>query len=381
MYVKIGEKIKALRKRDDITQEYLAEILGVTNQAVSKWESENSYPDIEYISPIANFFNVTIDYLFDHDTAEKQRKIEAYHEQYMKCMYEPLYYNKQIDIMRNALAEFPAEEALLLHLAQALYGKWCSYGSWTSGEGNGPDIEKHKSFDSWEEAMKIMEKLLASSTDDAIRSKCRYYLSMIYGRTDEKEKLLAIIEKFDPVYYSKENILHFTLFGEEGIKNNQQYLLSLLGLLGKIFYLLPEPKYKVSNTEVYAEAYKILIDLWKLVFSGDEVIRNNPIGNLYCSTAFYLKKSNPDAAVKALEQSFIYAKMYDEFDIGEDEKTYTSPYVNRLTYSRETLGQRNEVQKLLETLTNGGFDGLREIDSFNVLVKEIEDWVNKSSLN
>jgi chemotaxis protein CheY-P-specific phosphatase CheC len=66
MNVKIGAKIKELRKRDNITQEQLAEFLGVTNQAISKWESENGYPDIGYISSIADFFNVTIDYLFDY---------------------------------------------------------------------------------------------------------------------------------------------------------------------------------------------------------------------------------------------------------------------------------------------------------------------------
>jgi len=66
MNVKIGIKIKELRKRDNITQELLAEVLGVTNQAISKWESESGYPDIECISSIADFFNVTIDYLFDH---------------------------------------------------------------------------------------------------------------------------------------------------------------------------------------------------------------------------------------------------------------------------------------------------------------------------
>ena len=55
-----------MRKRDGVTQEQLAEALGVTNQAVSKWESENGYPDMEYIIPIADFFNVTIDYLFNH---------------------------------------------------------------------------------------------------------------------------------------------------------------------------------------------------------------------------------------------------------------------------------------------------------------------------
>jgi CheY-like chemotaxis protein len=66
MNIKIGAKIKELRKRDNVTQEQLAECLGVTSQAISKWESENGYPDIEYISPIADFFNVTTDYLLNH---------------------------------------------------------------------------------------------------------------------------------------------------------------------------------------------------------------------------------------------------------------------------------------------------------------------------
>lgn len=55
MNVKIGEKIKTLRNRDNVTQEKLADALGLTSQAVSRWESGSGYPDIEYIIPIANF--------------------------------------------------------------------------------------------------------------------------------------------------------------------------------------------------------------------------------------------------------------------------------------------------------------------------------------
>jgi len=100
MNIKIGAKIKALRKRDDITQERLSDALGVTSQAVSRWESENGYPDIEYIAPIANFFNVTIDYLFDHDMMEKRRKIDDYLAQYNKyTLSTPKPVDEQINLM------------------------------------------------------------------------------------------------------------------------------------------------------------------------------------------------------------------------------------------------------------------------------------------
>jgi len=379
MNIKIGAKIKTLRKRDSITQERLAGVLGVTSQAISRWESNNGYPDIEYITPIANFFNVTIDYLFDHDVSGKLKKIEEYCVQYdtYKRKNPPLYDN-QIELMRHALAEFPAEETLLIKLAEALYEKWLSNGFYYLTEGGYmyPDVKWHKSLNSWEESMKILEGLLVSSTNDIIRAKCRYYLAIIYGRIGEKEKLLSIIEKFDSIYHSKENILSFTMFGEEGIKNNQEYLISLLGILGNIFFLLPEPE----NMDAKAEACNILIDLWKLVFRGDDVIQNNMIGNLYYSTAQSLQFSNPDGAVKALEQAFVYAKTYDELDIREDEKTYTSPYVNRLTYSREKLGQRNEVQNLLKNLTNErGFEALCENAYFKTLVKEVDAYVAEKS--
>ena len=55
MQLNIGTKIKELRRRDRRTQEALAEALGVTNQAVSRWESGGSYPDMEIVPAIANY--------------------------------------------------------------------------------------------------------------------------------------------------------------------------------------------------------------------------------------------------------------------------------------------------------------------------------------
>ena len=370
MNVKIGEKIKALRKRDDITQERLAEILGVTNQAVSKWESGNSYPDIEYISPIANIFNVATDYLFDHDMAEKRRKVQDYCDQYKKYAQEKTY-DEQIDLMRHALAEFPAEEILLLKLAEALFWKWISNGLWGVGEDNGPDVEKNKSFGYWEESVKIMEELLASSTYDITRGQCRYMLATIYGAIGEKEKLYAVAEQCGTLYNSKEHILSRAAWGEDGIKSKQE----LLGILPHILQNTLFTLYDKADIDMKIETHDFLIKFWKFVYRDDYGVWNSQLVLLYNSYADILHKTKPDEAVKAFEQSFVHAKTHDELTGMKGEKTYTSPYLNRLKYSRENFAPRTRVRDLLETLTKDKYQSLRENADFAALVKEVEAWV------
>lgn len=78
--LKIGEKIKAARKTCNITQEELAEKLGVTRAAVSKWENAESYPDITMLPQIARLFHITIDDLFGYALEPKPLKIvNQYH--------------------------------------------------------------------------------------------------------------------------------------------------------------------------------------------------------------------------------------------------------------------------------------------------------------
>lgn len=59
----IADRIQFLRKSKGISQEELADKIGVSRQAVSKWESEQSIPDIEKIIRMSDFFDVTTDYL------------------------------------------------------------------------------------------------------------------------------------------------------------------------------------------------------------------------------------------------------------------------------------------------------------------------------
>ena len=77
MSMNLHKTIVDLRRKKGYTQEKLAEMLGVTTAAVSKWETGNSYPDITLLPQLAEIFDVSLDYLFNYSIAEKKTIPEA----------------------------------------------------------------------------------------------------------------------------------------------------------------------------------------------------------------------------------------------------------------------------------------------------------------
>lgn len=77
----IGKNIKRLRQNKGLTQEQLGEVLGITGQAVSKWENGSALPDIPALPKLANYFGITIDELMGY-------KLNAltYKEQFVRFM-------------------------------------------------------------------------------------------------------------------------------------------------------------------------------------------------------------------------------------------------------------------------------------------------------
>ena len=66
-----GQRISQLRRENGMTQETLAQKLGISNQAVSKWESDQCCPDIMQLPQLADLFGITLDALFGRTQAEK----------------------------------------------------------------------------------------------------------------------------------------------------------------------------------------------------------------------------------------------------------------------------------------------------------------------
>ena len=73
MNLNFAENLKRLRKEKEITQEKLADFLGVTGQTISRWELGICYPDLELLPAIANYFGVSIDLLLSNDAISKEK--------------------------------------------------------------------------------------------------------------------------------------------------------------------------------------------------------------------------------------------------------------------------------------------------------------------
>ena len=77
MKLLIGENIKRLRRERDLTQEELAEQLGVSFQSISRWETGACYPDMELVPSITSFFGVTVDSLMGLAAARAEAEIRV----------------------------------------------------------------------------------------------------------------------------------------------------------------------------------------------------------------------------------------------------------------------------------------------------------------
>ncbi len=73
----LGKRIKQLREEKDLSQQKLADILGVSQQAVAKWESSKSEPDSAMLMRISNLFNISMDYLFGKTNIRNYNDIET----------------------------------------------------------------------------------------------------------------------------------------------------------------------------------------------------------------------------------------------------------------------------------------------------------------
>ena len=113
----IGNKIRELRKQRGITQEQLANRIGVSFQAVSKWENNIALPDIALAPALASYFGVTMDTLFDYDLKKVEDQAMAIARESWR--YRESDWEKARSVIDEGLKKYPDNDILLIN---RLYG-------------------------------------------------------------------------------------------------------------------------------------------------------------------------------------------------------------------------------------------------------------------
>ena len=114
----IGNKIKELRKQRGITQEQLANCIGISFQAVSKWENNIALPDITLAPILANYFGISMDELFDFNQKEIELAVNSIaNEAYKYRESDP---EKSRRILEEGLLKYPGNDILLNNLLYVL---------------------------------------------------------------------------------------------------------------------------------------------------------------------------------------------------------------------------------------------------------------------
>ena len=106
MTLYIGENLKKQRKLRELTQEQLADILGVSFQSVSKWERGEGYPDIELLPTIAEYFGITTDELMGMKEIRDNADVEKILEQQKENMSKGLI-RVNIELLEEAVKVHP----------------------------------------------------------------------------------------------------------------------------------------------------------------------------------------------------------------------------------------------------------------------------------
>lgn len=120
MSIHLSETIKALRKAQNISQEKLATFLGVSYQAVSKWETGVSYPDISLLPKIARFFGVTVDELLQAELINEESLYQAY-EMNAETAFRGGRWNECLSIWQEAYSHMPRNVDVKEKLMSAYY--------------------------------------------------------------------------------------------------------------------------------------------------------------------------------------------------------------------------------------------------------------------
>ncbi|MDE6031386.1 MAG: helix-turn-helix domain-containing protein [Oscillospiraceae bacterium] len=361
MTLYIGETLKKQRKLRELTQEQLADILGVSFQSVSKWERNEGYPDIEMLPVIANYFGITVDELMGmdriRDTSETDKILEAVQENASRGAIE-----ENIAILEEAVKRFPNNYTIL-----AEYAHYLTFVNWDRGG----EAFKRNCL----KAIEIEERILSECTDAKIRNDIQAKLCYDYQNAGQHEKAVEAAMKLPFMWNCWEVVGGSILEGEELINLQQINIIGMTELMYLTLTRMSREDNPLLTPEQKIRIKQKAIAIYEIVFDeGDFNFYFHNLSYAYHQiAAIAILEGDRELALECLEKSAEYAIANDELP---DEKPYTSLLVNKIEHNvKNTLTNAKTTfsEELLKHMSMERYDGIRDEPRFRAVEKRLSD--------
>ncbi|HDK7175621.1 transcriptional regulator [Clostridium sporogenes] len=368
----IGNCIVHKRKEKGITQEQLADYIGVSKASVSKWESGLSYPDILLLPEIATYFNISVDELLGYSpqlTKEDIKKI------YSKLSHEFAVrpFDEVMEQCNKLIKKYYSCFPFLLSIIQLLL----NYSSLIKDDAIKKEIFQQCILLSRriKEESENISYIKNANTMEALSE-------MTLGNSEEVIRLLD--NKLDP-YRGDDVILinAYRMQGEtaEANKVNQILLynnvINTLTLLNN--YLSLNMMESVLFEKIYSQCIQI-IDSFQL----KEIFTNDVFAIHIVAAQGYLIAENKEKAIDALER-YVNTVCSIQFPLSFKENEYFT-HVGKWLEDNNFIGANTPVDEITikksfvdAVALNPAFEPLREDEKYNFLVKKLKEKLGEKS--
>lgn len=364
MNLKIGTTIKNLRIKHKITQEQLATFLGVTPQAVSRWEAENGYPDVELLPSIAEFFSVSTDDILGVNLTEREkRRHEIYDE--IKRVSEVGTDKSHIAAARKYALEFPSDEKIQMNLANVI----CQAYMWDDA----PNV------DVLNEAENIYRTLIETASDNEFKYKVLESLAVLYAvGYKDCAKAEQTIKQLPCMKYCREQVASSVIseMMEQKYEYAEDYIEKLTDSLGGSLagYIIDIIPNDADKWDMKIEMLEYVISLYRFVFGENMLFYHTRVAWLYRVIASYLVAQNKyDETIDSLLKMTYHVEKSVEAKPGDK---YTSPFMNLLEYPEpsddfDTLVVHNDAWYTLQRLSHERYNQVRNMPGFAVIEERL----------
>lgn len=199
MNIQLGKALRDLRMQSGVTQEDLANHLGVSMQAISRWENGVCYPDLEFVPALAAYFGVSTDHLLCVDlTATKEAEAQAVAQ--WKLTIESGRHKEALEMAETALKNMPTSYRLMLCKAHSL----CMMAAVAEEEW----ADEQEMWRYLSRAEDLLCLIVSKCPERSLQLEALAWMSGLCAIKGDKTGLLKLISEFPSVMYSKRSLLY-----------------------------------------------------------------------------------------------------------------------------------------------------------------------------